>query len=65
MSPHIPIVYEEEQMRWKYKRIDRNLEREEPLTEKELDELGEQGWQLCGIFTRESFAYFYFKKFSI
>ena len=64
MSPHIPIVYEEEQTRWKYKRMARNLEKEEPPTERELDELGEQGWELCGIFTSKSFAHFYFKRFS-
>lgn len=62
MDHHIPIVYEEEPMRWRYKRMVRNLEKEEPPTEKELDVLGERGWELCGILPGESFAYFYFKR---
>ena len=64
MSPHIPIVYEEEKMCWKYKRIDRESDKEGPLTEKELNEFGERGWELCGICTGESFTYYYFKRFS-
>ena len=38
MNPHIPIVYEKEEI--KYKLLTRNLEKEEPLTEKELNEQG-------------------------
>ena len=49
MSPNIPIIYEKEETVLKYKLLIRNLEKEETLTEKELDELGAKGWELCSV----------------
>jgi hypothetical protein len=62
MKPHIPVVYVEESMIWQYIRISRNLEKDEAPAEEELNKLGEQGWELCGIFSQKSFVHFYFKR---
>ena len=57
-----PMVYVEKQLKWEYKQIVRNLEKEEPLDEAELNTLGEEGWELAGIAQRAPLAYFYFKR---
>ena len=64
MSTNIPIVYEKEETVLKYKLLTRNLEKEETLTEQELNELGAKGWELCGVLTIASVAHYYFKKFT-
>lgn len=62
MYPHVPMVYVEEQVQWQYKQVVRRLEKEEAPTEEELNELGEQGWELTGILMSKPVAYFYFKR---
>jgi hypothetical protein len=62
MSPRLPMVYVEEPYRWQYKHVARRLEKEEPPTEEELNKLGEQGWELSGIFANQSVVHFYFKR---
>lgn len=47
---------------WRYKRLARDLRREEAPTESELDALGADGWELVGSFADASVAYFYFKR---
>lgn len=36
MSPHLPMVYVEEPIRWQYKQVARRLEKEKLPTEEEL-----------------------------
>ena len=57
-----PMIYIEKQTRWEYKQITRNLEKEGPLDETELNKLGEQGWEMSGVAQQASLAYFYFKR---
>jgi hypothetical protein len=56
------MVYVEEPIRWQYKQVTRRLEKEKLPTEEELNKLGEQGWELSGIFANQSVVYFYFKR---
>jgi hypothetical protein len=57
-----PMVYIEKQWKWEYKQIVRNLEKESPLDETELNALGEEGWELSGVAQQPPVAYFYFKR---
>jgi hypothetical protein len=57
-----PMVYVEKQLKWEYKQIVRNLEKEKPPDESELNQLGEAGWELAGIAQQPPLAYFYFKR---
>lgn len=57
-----PMVYVEKPVKWEYKQIVRNLESEQPLDEKELNALGEEGWELSGIAQQPPITYFYFKR---
>ena len=57
-----PMIYIERQLKWDYKQIIRDLEREKPLDEAELNNLGDDGWELTGIAQHPPMAYFYFKR---
>jgi hypothetical protein len=57
-----PMVYVEKQLKWEYKQIVRNLEKEKPLDEAELNQLGEESWELSGVAQQPPLAYFYFKR---
>lgn len=57
-----PMVYIEKQWKWEYKQIVRNLEKESPLDEIELNALGEECWELSGVAQQPPVAYFYFKR---
>ena len=57
-----PMIYVEKQFKWEYKQIVRNLEKEKPLDEAELNQLGEEGWELSGLAQQPPLAYFYFKR---
>ena len=57
-----PMVYVSELPKWEYKKVTRDLDEEEALTENELNELGKAGWELAGVFSESGRAYFYFKK---
>lgn len=57
-----PMVYVEKPVKWEYKQIVRNLESEQPLDEKDLNALGEEGWELSGIAQQPPITYFYFKR---
>lgn len=57
-----PMIYIEKQLKWEYKQIIRNLEKETPLNEAELNQLGEDGWELSGVAQQPPLAYFYFKR---
>lgn len=57
-----PMVYIEKPLRWEYKQIIRNLEKEALPDEAELNALGEEGWELSGVAQQPPLAYFYFKR---
>lgn len=57
-----PMVYVEKPVKWEYKQIVRNLEKEQLLDEAELNELGQEGWELSGMAQQPPFAAFYFKR---
>ena len=57
-----PIVYVTEKTVWQYKQITRNLSKENPPNEEELNQLGKDGWELVGILNNSGFAYLYFKR---
>lgn len=57
-----PMVYVEKPVKWEYKQIVRDLEKEQLLDEAELNELGNEGWELSGTAQQPPLAYFYFKR---
>lgn len=57
-----PMVYVERQWKWEYKQIVRNLKKENPPDEAELNQLGEEGWEMSGVAQQPPYAYFYFKR---
>jgi len=57
-----PMIYIERQLKWEYKQIVRNLKKEKPLDETELNILGDDGWELTGIAQQPPMTYFYFKR---
>jgi hypothetical protein len=57
-----PMIYIERQLKWEYKQIVRNLKKEKPLDETELNALGDDGWELTGIAQQPPVTYFYFKR---
>lgn len=59
---HPPMVYVKERSKWEYKQIARDLEKEVPLSESELNALGEEGWEMTGVAHQPPVAYFYFKR---
>jgi hypothetical protein len=59
---HPPMVYVKQSLKWEYKQIVRNLEKQNPLDEAELNALGEEGWELTGVTQQPSLVYFYFKR---
>ena len=61
-SIHPPMVYIEKRMKWEYKQIVRSLKKETPPDEAELNQLGEEGWEMSGVAQQPPLAYFYFKR---
>ena len=57
-----PMVYVEKKLKWEYKQIVRNLKKEKPLDETELNTLGEEGWEMSGVAQHSNSIYFYFKR---
>lgn len=57
-----PIVYVDEPPQWEYKSLVRSLAKEAAPDENELNALGKDGWELCGVFSDSPFVYFYFKR---
>lgn len=57
-----PMVYVKKPLQWEYKQIVRDLDKENPLDEAELNALGEEGWELSGIAQYPPTTYFYFKR---
>jgi hypothetical protein len=57
-----PMIYVKESLKWEYKQIARNLKKEGPLSEEELNALGAEGWEMSGVAQHSSTSYFYFKR---
>jgi hypothetical protein len=57
-----PMVYVEKRFKWEYKQIIRNLKKENPPDEAELDQLGDAGWEMSGVAQQSPLANFYFKR---
>ena len=57
-----PMVYVQKSLKWEYKQIVRDLEKEKPLDEAELDALGEEDWEMSGIAQQPPLIYYYFKR---
>jgi hypothetical protein len=57
-----PMIYVEKQLKWEYKQMIRNLEKESPPEEAELNKLGAEGWEMSGVAQQPPLAYFYFKR---
>jgi hypothetical protein len=57
-----PMVYVQKRLKWEYKQIVRNLKKENVPDEAELNQLGEDGWEMSGVAQQPPFAYFYFKR---
>jgi hypothetical protein len=57
-----PMVYVKESTKWEYKQIVRNLDKESPLAEAELNALGAEGWEMSGVTQQPPLAYYYFKR---
>lgn len=57
-----PVVYVRETVRWEYKQIVRDLEKESPPDEAELNALGAEGWEMSGVVQKPPLAYFHFKR---
>ena len=62
-APIAPMVYVKDKTVWQYKLLTRNLGKQEaPSEEEELNTLGKDGWELCGIVTDHPIVRFYFKR---
>jgi hypothetical protein len=57
-----PMVYIEKRLNWEYKQIVRDLKKENPPDEAELNALGEEGWEMSGVAQQPPLAYYYFKR---
>jgi len=62
MNIQPPIVYVNERTAWEYKYFSRNLSEGKALPEEELSALGEEGWELVGVFCESGTVHFYFKR---
>jgi hypothetical protein len=57
-----PMVYVEKRLKWEYKQVVRDLKKESPPNEEELNKLGEEGWEMSGVAQQPPHAYYYFKR---
>lgn len=58
----IPMVPMPDHTTWEYRRMDRNLRKEDPPTEQELEALGRERWELVGMFFDSPLLYLYLKR---
>lgn len=57
-----PMIYVQEPVKWEYKQIVRDLEKENPPDEAELNALGADGWEMSGVAQKLPLTYYYFKR---
>lgn len=55
-------IFVQKSVIWEYKQMIRDLEKQGPPTEEELNALGADGWEMSGVAQQSSLAYFYFKR---
>lgn len=55
-----PLVYVEPA--WEYKHLTRSMTEQDPLSETELNTLGNDAWELAGVFTDGRSVHFFFKR---
>ena len=60
--PPQPLIYLPQKSGWRYKTVVRNRSVAELLTDQELNQLGEEGWELVGLLPLDHAVYFYFKQ---
>jgi hypothetical protein len=62
-EPQPPMLYVYEDQRWEYKFVGRTtLDQEGRLSERELNALGAEGWELAGIASLPNEVHFYFMR---
>ena len=61
-SSRPPMIFVERQLKWEYKQIIRDIEKEKFLDEAELNALGEEGWELTRVAQQLPLTSFYFKR---
>jgi hypothetical protein len=61
---NVPMVWVREPVVWEYRRLERERGDHGALPVQELNELGEEGWELAGVLAVEERVYFYFKRVS-
>lgn len=57
-----PMIYVRKSPKWEYKVATRQLPSGAHADENELNELGQDGWELAGIVHENSHTHFYFKR---
>ncbi|MEZ4677816.1 MAG: hypothetical protein R2932_26730 [Caldilineaceae bacterium] len=57
-----PMVYLSVQQRWQYKIMTFSASEAADLTEADLDELGDDGWELASLLPTSNAVRFYFKR---
>jgi hypothetical protein len=59
-QPHMVDV--SEPLKWEYKQVTQDVEKEGPLSEDDLNVLGVQGWELASTLAVLPLAHYYFKR---
>lgn len=57
-----PMIYIRKPPKWEYKVATHQLPPGSHADENELNELGQDGWELAGIVHENSYTHFYFKR---
>lgn len=57
-----PMVYVSETPKWEYKVLIKELAQGEAFTERELNGLGQEGWELAGVAGVSDSVHYYFKR---
>lgn len=59
---HSPMIYVKQEPAWEYKQLVYDLSKDKLPTAKQLNALGQDGWELVTALTHENRATFYFKR---
>ncbi len=60
----IPMVPLRDDSVWEYRRIERNVRTESAPSEDELNALGQNGWEVAGMYFDSPMLYLYLKRLS-